>query len=57
MAACLCIQNKSSCTLLGLHFDGSLLLKMDEERKNEMKQVITLLCDKLNLCSPRLLNN
>jgi hypothetical protein len=30
--------------LLGLHFDGSLLLKMDEERTNEMKQVITLLC-------------
>jgi hypothetical protein len=30
--------------LLELHFYGPLLFKIDEERTNEIKQVITLLC-------------
>jgi hypothetical protein len=40
-------MSKQSTMLLGLHFNGPLLLKMDEEKTNEIKQVITLLCKQI----------
>jgi hypothetical protein len=35
---------KQSTMLFGLHFYGSLLLKMDEEKTYKINHLITLLC-------------